>query len=136
MNAKRDPWSVLEVSRKSSPEAVRQAYLRLVRLHHPDRYPANSREQRIHEERMKEVTEAYRAILGQAEPSPDRSSPSSSPAGPPPPRRREVRVDPDSLKCRAHGRWAVIFCRVCAAPLCSRCDTALSGYCRAHRRIR
>ncbi len=133
MAAKRDPWTVLGVTSSSSPEAVRKAYLALVRVHHPDRYPPGSREARMHEERMKEITEAYQAILHQ------RLAAGTGPAGPrtrPRPTRTATRVrwDPQSLHCITHGRWAVIFCLVCDAPLCSRCDPALTGYCRLHRR--
>ncbi|MCL5064951.1 MAG: J domain-containing protein [Firmicutes bacterium] len=132
MSPERDPWSVLGVARGSSPDAVRRAYLSLVRIHHPDRYPSGSREYRIHEERMKEINQAYRTIVSQ--------SPTviSTPSPPPPsrPRRASVHIDPESLKCKAHGRWAVIFCRVCNAPLCSRCDPSLSGLCSVHRRRR
>ncbi len=129
MAPERDPWLVLGVSRASSKETVRQAYLRLVRLHHPDRYPPGSREHHVHEEQMKAVTEAYRTILNHFA-GMTSSSPSSRPR---PSSRVSVRIDPESLKCRAHARWAVIFCRVCNAPLCSRCDTALSGFCASHR---
>ncbi len=134
MAGKRDPWMVLGVPSASSPEMVRKAYLALVRVHHPDRYPPGSREARIHEERMKEITEAYQAILHL------RTTPAGSSTrtrARPRPVRTTTRVrwgNAQSLHCVAHGRWAVIFCRVCDEPLCSRCDPALTGYCRLHRR--
>ena len=133
MAVKRDPWTVLGVPSSSSPETVRKAYLALVRVHHPDRYPPGSREARMHEERMKDITEAYQAILHQ--PSASGGATAGARTRPRPARTAtRVRRDAQSLHCVAHGRWAVIFCRVCDAPLCSRCDPALTGYCRLHRR--
>ena len=124
----RDAWGILGVPAGSPVEMVRAQYLRLVRLNHPDQFASNPAEQARHEEIMKEVTWAYQEIVqGRAKAPP-----------PPPPRYGQARpfrpVDYRELQCRAHHRWAVIYCTVCGAPLCSRCDESLSGYCPVHRR--
>lgn len=125
-----DAWGILGIPPGSPPEMVRAQYLRLVRLNHPDQYASNPTERARHEEIMKQVTWAYQEIVqGRAK----------APAPPPPPRytaprtRRTRTVDVRELQCRAHHRWAVMYCTVCGTPLCSRCDESLSGYCSAHR---
>lgn len=125
----RDPWQVLGVPSGASLTLIRAQYLRLVRINHPDQFPTGSREKDQHEDAMKDINWAYREILDRAA-RPGRVPPKS------PPRRTPYRarpVDTRDLLCRAHGRFAVIFCTVCATPLCSRCDTSLSGYCSRHR---
>jgi DnaJ-domain-containing protein 1 len=126
----RDPWKILGLAPGSPPEAVRTQYLRLVRQNHPDRFGQDPAEKARHEEIMKDVNWAYQEVLRtQAQAATAASRPSSA--------KTSVRSAPSitlhDLTCRAHGRWAVIFCTVCGEPLCSRCDTTLSGYCAKHR---
>lgn len=128
--AAEDAWSILGVPPGAPLDMVRAQYLRMVRINHPDQYTANPKERARHEEIMKRVTWAYREITqGRAEVPRKASTP--------PPRRSQSRpyrpVDLRELMCRAHQRWAVSYCTVCAAPLCSRCDESLSGYCTVHR---
>ncbi|MCL6564378.1 MAG: J domain-containing protein [Firmicutes bacterium] len=126
MAAARDPWRILGIPPGSGEGEIRRAYLGLVRRHHPDQFPHGSPEARWHEERLKEVIWAYHEVRRRT------SSAASRPAAsPPPPRRPSFR-----LHCEAHQRWAVIYCTTCGAPLCSRCDPALTGYCGQHRRQR
>lgn len=72
-----DPYQVLGVPRDASPEAIKQAYRRLARQHHPD---ANRGKPEA-EEKFKEINAAYEILsdpekrarfdrYGQAEPSP------------------------------------------------------------------
>ncbi|MCY0879483.1 MAG: J domain-containing protein [Firmicutes bacterium] len=133
MNQRRaslDAWAILGVPPGSSPELVRAQYLRLVRLNHPDRYAGNPQEQARHEEIMKQVTWAYQEIVqGRAQAASSATAPPRRTAT----MRRMPRFDIHDLQCRAHGRWAVSFCTICGAPLCSRCDESLSGYCDRHR---
>ena len=125
----RDAWGVLGIPPGSPGEMVRAQYLRLVRINHPDQYASNPAEQARREEIMKQVTWAYQEIVqGRAKEA----------VPPPPPGyraspRRQRPVDLHDLQCRAHGRWAVVYCTVCDTPLCSRCDESLSGYCSVHR---
>ena len=125
----RDAWTILGIPAGSPAEMVRAQYLRLVRLNHPDRYAGNPIEQARHENVMKDVNWAYHEIME------GRARVVTPPPPPPPPRytARPARVNVDELQCRTHGRWAVGFCTVCATPLCSRCDEALTGYCPRHR---
>ncbi len=124
---RQDAWSILGVPPGSPKDMVRAQYLRLVRLNHPDQYQGSPVEQARHEEIMKQVTWAYQEIVqGRARVE---TTPPKSPGAPP----RRPAPNIYDLQCRAHGRWAVGFCTVCATPLCSRCDESLTGYCPAHR---
>ncbi|PSR21915.1 MAG: molecular chaperone DnaJ [Sulfobacillus acidophilus] len=128
----RDPWAILGLSPGSPDEMVRAQYLRLVRINHPDQYASNPTEQARREEIMKQVTWAYQEIVHgktvkTAKTTATRSGTSRPTAARPRP------VDLTQLQCRAHHRWAVVYCTVCGEPLCSRCDESLSGYCAKHR---
>lgn len=125
-----DPWKVLGIAPGSSPEAIRQAYLKLVRLHHPDQFRTDPVRYQAQENMMREINMAYLQL---------KDRPATAPSGhaePPPRRPREARTDRVPVRCAAHGRWAVIYCTECQAPLCTRCDTALTGLCPQHRRSR
>lgn len=131
MARSQNPWVILGLSPGSPQEMVRAQYLRLVRINHPDRYQGNPVDQARHEEIMKQVTWAYQEIVsGRAKAAPSRPAPSSRTTRP---TTHRTTVSSFELTCRAHGRWAVGYCTVCGAPLCSRCDESLSGYCAAHR---
>ena len=52
---RRDPYRVLGVPRGASPEALHDAYRRLVKLHHPDRNDGSAESTR----RFQEIQEAY-----------------------------------------------------------------------------
>lgn len=56
--AKRDYYSVLEVSRSASLEDIKKAYRKLALKYHPDKNPGN----RQAEDRFKEVSEAYEIL--------------------------------------------------------------------------
>lgn len=129
MTGKKDAWSVLGVPAGSPPAMVRAQYLRLVRVNHPDQFAADAVERARHEELMKDITWAYQEIVqGRA------TVKMPPPPGPTaPPRYTRTTVNPQDLQCRRHGRWAVGYCTACNAPLCSRCDEALTGYCDVHR---
>ena len=56
-------YDVLHLARSASTEEIRQAYLDLVRVWHPDRFTSEARLQGLAEERLKEINEAYDALL-------------------------------------------------------------------------
>ena len=125
-NTARDAWAILGVPPNSPQEMVRAQYLRLVRKNHPDQYVGNPVERARREEILKQIIWAYQEIV-QGRAQSRVSAPSRAPSRP------RTQVNPRDLQCRAHGRWAVIYCTVCGTPLCSRCDEGLTGYCSAHR---
>ena len=57
-----DPYSVLGVNASASDEEVKKAYRELARKYHPDNYQNNPLAD-LAEEKMKEINEAYDAIM-------------------------------------------------------------------------
>ena len=57
-----DPYAVLGVSSSASEEEIKRAYRDLVKKYHPDNY-ANNPLADLAEAKMKEVNEAYDAIM-------------------------------------------------------------------------
>ena len=57
-----DPYKILGVSPKASDDEVKKAYRELARKYHPDNYHENPLAD-LAQEKMKEVNEAYDAIL-------------------------------------------------------------------------
>lgn len=64
----------LGVTAASSPQQVREAYLDLVKVWHPDRFPPGSRLKLKAEEKLKEINAAYELVATAATP---RSAPTS-----------------------------------------------------------
>lgn len=62
MAAVKDPYKILGVDKKASPEEVKKAYRKLARTHHPDRNNGDASA----EERFKEIQQAY-SILSDPE---------------------------------------------------------------------
>jgi DnaJ-class molecular chaperone len=58
----KDPYEILGVDRRATPEAIKKAYRRLAKAHHPDRNPGDASA----EQRFKEVQAAYE-VLGDPE---------------------------------------------------------------------
>jgi hypothetical protein len=56
---------ILGVEPHASPQAIRQAYLDLVRIWHPDRFPNASTFRHDAELATKRINEAYEALIGQ-----------------------------------------------------------------------
>jgi len=57
-------YAVLGLRPGASSVDVKQAYRRLVKQWHPDRFAHDARSQRIAEEKLKEINEAYSAVSG------------------------------------------------------------------------
>lgn len=73
----KDPYETLNISRHATKEEIRQAYNESVKKYHPDRYPeAHMKE--LAEEKMKEVNQAYDALMNGYRDQPDRWSSRSS----------------------------------------------------------
>ena len=59
-----DPYKVLGVSPSASDEEIKDAYRKLAKKYHPDQY-ADSPFKGLADEKMKEINEAYDAIVAQ-----------------------------------------------------------------------
>lgn len=122
-----DPWNILKIPPTSDKNAIRQAYLTLARLNHPDQFRHDPLQYRQQEEKMKTINEAYRlAISGQApsrpEPVPKRpTQPYRPPAPPPPP-----------PVCALHKRASTRICRTCQTNICTGCEGFVDGLCAPH----
>lgn len=64
-----NPWrvqellSILDLDHDAAPEDVGDAYRKLAKQHHPDRYVAADREtQQFHADKMTDINKAYRAL--------------------------------------------------------------------------
>jgi molecular chaperone DnaJ len=58
MSAKQDYYSILGVSKTSTPEDIKKAYRKIAIQHHPDKNPGNKES----EEKFKEAAEAYEVL--------------------------------------------------------------------------
>ena len=59
----RDPYEVLGVPRMATEDEIKTAYRALARRYHPDRFANDEAGAKAAEEKMKEINEAYDAIL-------------------------------------------------------------------------
>lgn len=67
MQARKNIWEyydVLGLRPGASTDEIKHAYRRLVRQWHPDRFTHDPRSQRVAEEKLKEINEAYTAVSG------------------------------------------------------------------------
>lgn len=67
MQARKNIWEyydVLGLRPGASTAEIKHAYRRLVRQWHPDRFAHDPRSQRVAEEKLKEINEAYAAVSG------------------------------------------------------------------------
>jgi len=83
-------FAILQIAPSASSEEIRQAYVDLVRVWHPDRFVSDPRLQKVAEERMKEITEAYEAL-----------------SSVPPPPEATVPAPPMPVGRRHHNPWLI-----------------------------
>lgn len=118
-----DIWTILGIRPTRDPGVIRQAYLREVRRHHPDRWGTDPVRYAAQEERMKQINAAYQAALRlAARPQPEAPPPPKPDPPPPPPPNR----------CLDHGEPGRGTCRRCSHPLCRRCPGERVGLCNRH----
>jgi hypothetical protein len=80
---------ILDVARDASPEEIRQAYLDLARVWHPDRFQSDERLRQIAQDHFCEVNEAYAVLRRRGQPEPASCGGATVTDDPPP-----VRPDP------------------------------------------
>ena len=69
---------ILNVAADATPETIRQAYLDLARVWHPDRFQSDERLRQIAQDHLREVNEAYAALKSHR--GPERQCPRPEPA--------------------------------------------------------
>ncbi|MDA8192797.1 MAG: J domain-containing protein [Thermaerobacter sp.] len=123
----RDPWQVLGLQPTTDPDAVRDAYLSQVRIHHPDQFRRDPARYAQQEEQMKAINQAHQEILsGTAQPRQDASVPPSPPRGTP--------QETPWPNCPVHGARSLRACSQCEKPLCQTCPGFGLGLCARHLR--
>jgi curved DNA-binding protein CbpA len=86
----RDPYAVLGLSRGASRAAVKAAWRKLARLHHPDTAADDPGSKRLATRRMAEINRAYEALTDSPVPEAVASRPRRPNGPPPPPPERPV----------------------------------------------
>ena len=127
----------LGIRTDATDQEIRQAYLDLVNVWHPDRFQGNARLQQMAEERLRALNEAYSVLKSRPEPPPRPAGPEppgaggsreqrgagqasyagSAQTGPspsPPPRRARTRIPKLHLGKLS---YAVVVLLICAFPL-------------------
>lgn len=72
-------YEVMGIQAPASPEAVHQAYKTQVKFFHPDRFTGDPDQQRLAEERLKEVNAAYAALQAYQAQGPRETPPRKAP---------------------------------------------------------
>ncbi|WP_410207836.1 J domain-containing protein [Fusobacterium sp.] len=56
-------YTILGVSKEATKEEIKKAYRDLVKQHHPDKFANNPTEKEYHENKLKEINEAYEKLI-------------------------------------------------------------------------
>jgi curved DNA-binding protein CbpA len=80
-------YEVLGIQAPALPEAVRQAYKAQVKFFHPDRFSGDPDQQRLAQERLKEVNAAYEALQAYQAKGPPERPRANAPASARPPQQ-------------------------------------------------
>lgn len=56
-------YTILGVSKGATKEEIKKAYRDLVKQHHPDKFANNPTEKEYHENKLKEINEAYEKLI-------------------------------------------------------------------------
>lgn len=125
----KNPWTLLGLRPTSDEEAIRNAYLKKVRQHHPDLYHRDAPSHQAHEEQMKWINWAYTQVM---------TNLSSSTIGDitpwtPPPKAPPTPTGPP-LSCAVHHQPIIRYCVRCREPLCSTCLGFTLSLCPFHFR--
>jgi hypothetical protein len=107
---------ILGVAADATPEMIRQAYLDLVRVWHPDRFQSDDRLRQIADQNLRDINRAFDGLKGYrpaaAPPSQDPFSPpppaGSPPAAPTPPLRQPARPNRRPIRLSAVAAAAAI----------------------------
>ena len=78
MDTRADYLTVLELDSEATPTQIREAYLDLVKVWHPDRFADDSRLRRKAQNKLKQITASYRYLMGHHLPA-SRSGPFTAP---------------------------------------------------------
>ena len=62
-----NPYKVLEIDENATTEQIKEAYRRLVKKYHPDKYVDNPLSS-LAEEKMREINQAYDMLTGNGAP--------------------------------------------------------------------
>ena len=92
-------YELLHLKPSATQEQIRQAYLDLARVWHPDRFANDERLRKVAGEKMMEITAAYRALASQAlidapMETPPGAGAAHAAGAPPAPRRRHTAEEP------------------------------------------
>ena len=120
----RDPYEVLGVSRNASTDEIKKRYRELTVKYHPDKYAGHELND-LAQEKMKDINEAYDAILRERD---GRGTPhgyGSYGQQPPPPQYGQYGHNPYGQPPSGHGGCSC--CECCAGLMCADC---LCGMCR------
>lgn len=96
-----EAWGILELEPGADKPTIRQAYLELVNVWHPDRFPGKPRLEAKAQEKLKRINAAYERLYEAAKQTAQPGDrPRSAQKDPAPPKPREERRSSPRVKLR------------------------------------